>query len=274
VADLTSSNVTEGSRLYYTDARVQSNVITYLTGAGDKNISGNVNITGNLNVVGNVTTFTSNVVEIQDPLIYIGTGNSGDVSDLGIVGHFTNPGYQHTGLVRQASSGQWKLFANVTTEPSSNVLDFSTATYSPLRIGALTATTGTFTGNVSVGNVNSTGGTFTGLINAVDIAATGNVTSPYFYSQSDINLKKDITPIDNPLDIIKLLDGYRFKWIENDQPSMGFIAQYLEKILPMLVGTAPDGSKTVLYNGVIALLVEGMKAQQKQIDDLKSKING
>jgi len=114
--------------------------------------------------------------------------------------------------------------------------------------------------------------TFTGTVNVVELTATGNVTSPYFYSQSDINLKKDLTPIENPIDLIKMLDGLRFKWKNNDSPSIGLIAQDVERILPMLVGAAPDGSKTVLYNGIIALLVEGMKAQQKQIDILKLKI--
>jgi hypothetical protein len=274
VADLKTANVAELTNLYYTDTRVQSNVNTFLSGTSTKTISGSVNITGNLNVTGNVTTFTSNTIELSDTIIYLATNNSGDVQDIGFVGNFTNPGYQHTGLVRDASDGTWKLFANVQTEPSNNTLDFTTATYSALRLGAITATTGTFTGNVTVGNVNSTGGTFSGLVNAVDIAATGNVTSPYFYSQSDINLKKDITPIENPIDIINLLDGFWFKWKNNDSQSIGLIAQYVEKILPMLVGTAPDGSKTVLYNGIIALLIEGMKAQQKQIDELKSKING
>ncbi|CAB5221751.1 Intramolecular chaperone auto-processing domain containing protein [uncultured Caudovirales phage] len=353
VVDLTTANVAEVTNLYYTDARVQSNVVNYLTGNSVKTISGNLNITGNLSIAGSITTFTSNVVEIQDPMIYLGTGNSGDVNDIGIVGHFTNPGYQHTGFVRDASDGIWKLFANVATEPTNNTLDFTNATYSTIKVGDIQSATGTFTGNVSVGNISATRAivtyadlgtvtsgtwngsvisttytaakvtsvngqtgaatgfattantlsqfasttsaelatlisdetgtgslvfsaspTFTGTLNAAEISATGNVTSPYFYSQSDINLKKDVEPIVGALDIIKQLGGYNFKWKHNDAASIGLIAQYVEQVLPMLIGTAPDGSKTVLYNGIIALLLEAIKAQQVQIDEIKAKLNG
>ncbi len=114
--------------------------------------------------------------------------------------------------------------------------------------------------------------TFTGTINAAEISATGNVTSPFFYSQSDINLKKDIEPIVNALDIVKQLGGYSFKWKHNEAESLGLIAQYVEQVLPMLIGTTPDGSKTVLYNGIIALLLEALKAQQVQIDEIKARL--
>lgn len=352
IIGLTTANVAEVTNLYYTDARVQSNVTTFLTGSAIKTISGNLNVTGNLNVAGSITTLTSNVITINDPMIYLGADNPADVSDIGFVGSFTNPGYQHTGLVRDASDGVWKLFANIATEPSNNTLDFTNATYSAIQVGALTGTTGTFSGNVTTGNISGTRAivtyadlgtvtsgtwngtsisttytdakvtsvngqvgaasgfattanslsqfasttsaqlatlisdetgtgnlvfsaspTFTGTVSAAEISATGNVTSPYFYSQSDINLKKDLVRITDSLDLINQLDGYRFKWKNNDADSIGLIAQYVEKVLPMLIGTAPDGSKTVLYNGIIAILLEAIKAQQVQIDEIKAKLN-
>ena len=289
-ADLTTANVAELTNLYYTDARVQSNVVSYLTGNSVKTISGNLNITGNLSIAGAITTFTSNVVEIQDPMIYLATNNPGDVNDIGIVAHFVNPGYQHTGFVRDASDGIWKLFANVATEPTNNTLDFSNATYSTIKVGDVQAnaiTIGTWLGSTiavakgGTGTTTSTGTgsvvlntspTFTGTINAAEISATGNVTSPFFYSQSDINLKKDIEPIVDALDIVKQLGGYSFKWKHNEAESLGLIAQYVEQVLPMLIGTTPDGSKTVLYNGIIALLLEALKAQQVQIDEIKARL--
>lgn len=288
---LTTANVAEVTNLYYTDERVQSNVVAYLTGSGVKNVSGNLNITGNLNVAGAITTFSSNVVEIQDPMIYLATNNPGDINDIGFVAHFVNPGYQHTGFVRDASDGVWKLFANVLSEPSNNTLDFTNATYSTLKVGDVQAnaiTVGQWLGSTiavtkgGTGTTTSTGSgsvvlsgspTLTGTVNVEEVSATGNVTSPYFYSQSDINLKKDLVPITGALDIVKSLDGYKFKWKNNDAESIGLIAQYVETVLPMLIGTAPDGSKTVLYNGIIAILLEAIKAQQVQIDEIKAKLN-
>ena len=115
--------------------------------------------------------------------------------------------------------------------------------------------------------------TFTGTVNAAEISASGNVTSPFFFSQSDINLKKDLVHVTNALDIVKLLDGYWFKWKNNDADSIGLIAQHVESVLPMLIGKSPDGSKTVQYNGIIAILLEAIKAQQVQIDEIKAKLN-
>jgi hypothetical protein len=48
------------------------------------------------------------------------------------------------------------------------------------------------------------------------------------------------------------------------------IAQELEKVLPELV-TQGD-IKSVNYNGLIGLLIEAIKEQQKQIDELKAII--
>ena len=115
--------------------------------------------------------------------------------------------------------------------------------------------------------------TFTGTITAAEISASGNVTSPFFFSQSDINLKKDLVQVTNALDIVNQLDGYWFKWKSNDADSLGMIAQHVESVLPMLIGTSPDGSKTIQYNGIIAILLEAIKAQQIQIDEIKAKLN-
>ena len=92
-------------------------------------------VAGNLTVNGTTTTLNSTTYEIDDPLIYIGSGNVGNSSDIGVVGHFNDGSYQHTGLVRDASDGVWKLFSGVTTEPSNSTLDFSSAVYDPIKVG-------------------------------------------------------------------------------------------------------------------------------------------
>ena len=104
-------------------------------------------VTGNLTVNGTTTTVSSTNLEVSDPLIYIGTGNSANSKDLGVVGHFDNGTYQHTGIVRDATDGKWKLFSGVTTEPS-DTIDFATYTKDTLVMGALEATSATI-GNVS-----------------------------------------------------------------------------------------------------------------------------
>lgn len=100
----------------------------------------NLTLSGNLTVNGTTTTVSSTNLEITDPLIYIGTGNSANANDLGIVGHFNDGTYQHTGLARDASDGKWKLFSGVTVEPSGTV-DFTTWTKDTLVTGPIEATT-------------------------------------------------------------------------------------------------------------------------------------
>ena len=51
---------------------------------------------------------------------------------------------------------------------------------------------------------------------------------------------------------------------------MGIIAQQVEKVLPQLV--SGEYSKTVNYNGLIGLLIECVKEQQKEIDEIKQKL--
>ena len=53
---------------------------------------------------------------------------------------------------------------------------------------------------------------------------------------------------------------------------MGVIAQEIEEILPELVQTRESGYKAVKYDKLVALLIEGMKEQQVQIDNLKSEV--
>jgi hypothetical protein len=53
---------------------------------------------------------------------------------------------------------------------------------------------------------------------------------------------------------------------------MGVIAQELEKVLPSLVHETENG-KSVMYSNMVGLLIEAIKEQQIQIDELKNKIN-
>jgi len=82
-------------------------------------------------------------------MIYLADDNPADTLDIGFVSAFTSAvRYQHTGFVRDATDGVWRLFANVVPEPTSTI-DFTNASYSNLQLGNLTAVDGSFTGNIS-----------------------------------------------------------------------------------------------------------------------------
>jgi hypothetical protein len=117
----------------------------FVTG-GATYFDGDVTVTGNLFVNGNVTYINSNNVNISDSMIYLAEDNPADTLDIGFVSAFTDSvRYQHTGFVRDATDGVWKLFANVVAEPTTSV-DFTDASYANLRVGNITAAGATITG--------------------------------------------------------------------------------------------------------------------------------
>ena len=93
-----------------------------------------------------------------------------------------------------------------------------------------------------------------------------------FNSTSDISLKGNIRIVEDPLTILKDIEGVRFDWKETGRPTLGVVAQNVETVLPELVDEN-EGLKSVNYNGLISVLIEAVKEQQKQIDELKSIIS-
>ena len=99
----------------------------------------------------------------------------------------------------------------------------------------------------------------------------GTITATNFNSTSDINLKENIKIIESPIEKVSQLNGVSFDSKDNHQSSAGVIAQEVEKVLPEII-KENDGNKSVNYNGLIGLLIEAVKEQQKQIDELKAII--
>lgn len=104
------------------------------------------------------------------------------------------------------------------------------------------------------------------------IVSTGDITA---YHTSDENLKDNIELIQQPIDKIKQIKGVSFDWNEKSEHTghdIGVIAQDIEKILPEIVATRDNGFKAVRYEKIVALLIEAVKEQQSQIDELKAKL--
>ena len=128
-------------------------------------------------------------------------------------------------------------------------------------------------GSLAVGNITNS---------ATDgrIDASNDVVA---YSTSDLRLKKYIKNIKNPLEKISKINGVTFEWKKTDDKmkkevhsfegkDVGVLAQELEEVLPEVVATRDNGYKAVKYEKIVPLLIEAIKEQQKQIDELKSKL--
>jgi hypothetical protein len=106
-----------------------------------------------------------------------------------------------------------------------------------------------------------------------EIRVSGDVIA---FHSSDKRLKDNIKPISNPLDKILKIGGYTFDWSEKQNmyegQDVGVIAQEIEKVLPEVVEKRDNGYKAVKYEKIVPLLIESIKEQQKQIEELKKLI--
>ncbi len=99
------------------------------------------------------------------------------------------------------------------------------------------------------------------------------------FSSSDLRLKENIKPIENALEKVKSLTGVEFDWKPELKHAHGYeghdtgvIAQEVQEVMPTAIRTNDTGYLAVRYEKLIGLLIEGMKEQQLQIDELKSKL--
>jgi hypothetical protein len=140
----------------------------------DLSIDGSVNISGNITFAGDSTTLSATNLSVTDAMIYLSSDNIADVLDIGIVGAYVQSAtHKHTGLVRDASDGKWKLFSNIVAEPTSTV-NFQGATYDTLKANLDGNVTGDVTGNVT-GTVSGNAGTVTNGVYTIGDQTIGGI---------------------------------------------------------------------------------------------------
>ena len=141
-----------------------------------------------------------------------------------------------------------------------NIMDGVTSTASELNlVDGITAGTVSASKAVIVDSNKDISG-FRNISNTGTITASGDITA-----FSDERLKSDIETIDNALDKVMNMRGVSY--IKQAEKGIGVIAQEVEKVLPEVV---TDGEyKSVAYGNIVGVLIEAIKEQQKQIDELK-----
>lgn len=113
------------------------------------------------------------------------------------------------------------------------------------------------TGGVVTGNV-----TVNGTLSVTDLVET-----------SSIRFKENVQPLQNAFEKLSQLQGVSYDWKENGKEDIGFIAEEVEKVLPQIVEKNEEGVvEGMNYGRLTALLVEVVKSQQAQIDELKQLI--
>ena len=121
--------------------------------------------------------------------------------------------------------------------------------------------------DVTIGNGAASVTAVQGLLTAV-----GTITgSADVIAYSDQKLKENVKTLDGK----KVLEmrGVSFDRIDTGKASSGVIAQEIQKVAPELVHDT-DGTLGVAYGNLVGYLIEAIKDQQKQIDELKELCNG
>ena len=108
----------------------------------------------------------------------------------------------------------------------------------------------------------------------------GNVSNVSIYASADIaafsdaRVKDNIISISDPVEKIKAIRGvtYQRTDLDSEKRFMGVIAQEVLPHVPEVVHEDEKGMYSVSYQNMVALLIEGMKEQQEQIDELKEQV--
>lgn len=201
---------------------------------------------------------------------------------LGEVGQGTSwMGIAHNTIAD--TSGNYAIMQNAS---GVTLLNAASGQYMDFRIGNSVSARVTSAGNMGIGvtspsaklhvggtllsdgalTVSGGGAAITGDVTISNNATIGgNVTADNYYHTSDRRLKEDIRPLEEGENIVARLKPVRFHWKKDDKPSMGFIAQEVEDVLPQAVITNKNGYKAMDYDMLVAPLVATVQAQQAQI---------
>ena len=90
---------------------------------------------------------------------------------------------------------------------------------------------------------------------------------------SDARLKANIISLGSTLAKILQIDGksYTMKKDQSEKQKIGLLAQDIEKVFPELVSES-NGIKSVNYQGLVPVLINALKEQQSEIDELKTML--
>ena len=135
--------------------------------------------------------------------------------------------------------------------------------------------TSTFNGLVRITNTEASTSTITGALTiAGGLGVAGRITVNNLVETSTIAVKENVNPITGALEDILKLTGVVYD--RKDKSSIneaGLIAEDVDKILPNLVTKDANGNPFgIQYTKIVAYLIEAIKDQQQQIEELKKKV--
>lgn len=156
---------------------------------GNTETAGNMIVGGDLTVNGTTTSVNVDVLDVEDALIRLASGNTSDAVDIGIVGRYNDgTNDQFAGLFRDATAGEWHLFDEyIDTDLTDNVVDMSDASFSlaNLNLDVIKFTQQSFTltgdvaGTINISDFGSTAHSIATTIQPNSVALGTDTTGNY-----------------------------------------------------------------------------------------------
>jgi hypothetical protein len=123
------------------------------------------------------------------------------------------------------------------------------------------------------------------------LTVNGNIRCVTLFQSSDARMKRNVEKLTNSLDMLRSINAYSY-YFKNDMykkatvdsvgkkeqydfpagRQYGVLAQELVKVMPDAVKLNEDGYYAVNYTALIPVLIESVKEQQQQIEDLKTML--
>lgn len=101
-----------------------------------------------------------------------------------------------------------------------------------------------------------------------NVTFTGTVSAAGFVQPSSMRLKTNIAVIQDPIASLNQIRGVHFNWKTSGAPALGLIAEEVQAVFPEAVAVDPASGQVagVDYSGLVGVLVEAVKSQQKTIE--------
>lgn len=282
INQFSTTDISEGNKLYFTPARVRGNISATSTGYGDlsyssatgvfthtgpsdSEIRGTVSASGSIaydNTTG-IISFTErtnsevrNLISATSPVLYdnstgiISLDNSVDADTLDGLdsSKFARRDLDNTFAGTNTFSQRMNIDAGIEFPDQTNEFIFVS------NLGFAIRNNGVVTNQFVMG----IDGTF---------SATNDVVVT-----SDERLKTNISVISNPLDKVDQIDGVTYDRTDIDATQTGCLAQQVQKVLPEAVHEDEDGMLSLAYGNMVGLLVEAVKELRIEVNDLKKQL--
>jgi hypothetical protein len=103
---------------------------------------------------------------------------------------------------------------------------------------------------------------------------TGKIKAVAYTTYSSFRFKSEIQTIQNPMHLIKHMRGVTYERTDDNTAEYGFIAEEVGQVVPSVVEWEVDGggAQGLDYTRLVPILLEGIKAQQRQLESQQKQI--